>query len=415
MKKLILLNLALLFLATTFQSDNPPGWYVQTLPVNDIVNDIFFLDSLNGWLVTDGRFSENDTSYIMRTSNGGDNWTIQNAKKEKLTTIQFLDINTGYAAGGLNGTTSMSFYKTSNGGVNWLKLNNISGVAINDMYFTDINTGWICDPSVIVGGLYKTTNGGVTWVQQLDVNYKIQKIFFINKDTGWVGNNDGILYKTIDSGLNWQQVYDFPGIFDVLGMQFIDLNTGWLTTTAIFKSTNGGFNWEQYGGSEVGAEYSFVSSHTGWASGDNYRVVKTTNGGINWLYQTIPIENSLSISAVDSLKAWGGGLGIIHTTDGGLTGIETITEVANNFILHQNYPNPYNPITKIRYELQSQSNVSLIIYDISGRIIKELVNQNQLHGEYSYTFDGTDISSGVYFYKLSTENFTETKKMILAK
>ena len=72
----------LLFLANTFRSDNPPGWYVQQLPVNDLVNDIFFLDSLNGWLVTNGRFNENDTSYIMRTTNGGDNWTIQNAKIE---------------------------------------------------------------------------------------------------------------------------------------------------------------------------------------------------------------------------------------------------------------------------------------------------------------------------------------------
>ncbi|MBK8982313.1 MAG: hypothetical protein IPM38_08340 [Ignavibacteria bacterium] len=81
------------------------------------------------------RFSENDTSYIMRTTNGGDNWTIQNAKKEKLNTVRFLDINTGYASGGLNGTTAMSFYKTTNGGTNWLTINNISGVAINDMFF----------------------------------------------------------------------------------------------------------------------------------------------------------------------------------------------------------------------------------------------------------------------------------------
>lgn len=429
MKKQILFLTILFFLAMTFSSNPPPGWFIQQLPVNDLVNDIFFLDSLNGWLVTDGSFNGNDTSYIMSTTNGGDNWTIQNSKKEKLTSIQFLDMNTGYAAGGSNGTTAMSIYKTTNAGINWQALNNITGIVIDDLFFVNKDTGWVCEEDFLFGGLYKTTTGGLSWQRQLNTDYQIEKIFFLNKDTGWIGNNEGILYMTTSGGMNWQQVYNFPGIFRVLGMQFVNSNTGWLTTTAIYKSTNGGLNWEQYGGSEVGAEYSFVSSYTGWASGDNYRVVKTTNGGINWLYQLIPIENSLSISAVDSLKAWGGGLGVIHTTDGGLTGIETITEVANNFILHQNYPNPFNPTTKISYELQSNSNVSLIIYDISGRVIKELVNQNQLHGEYSYTFDGTGLSSGVYFYhivihphrgafasdKLSTENFTETKKMILAK
>ena len=71
MKKLILLELAFLFLATTFSSNPPPpGWYQQTLPVNDFVNDIFFLDSLNGWVVT-------PNGYIMNTQNGGNNWTIQ--------------------------------------------------------------------------------------------------------------------------------------------------------------------------------------------------------------------------------------------------------------------------------------------------------------------------------------------------
>ena len=164
MRKLLYI-LTLLFLSFSFHSMPPPGWYQQTLTVNDLINDIFFLDSLNGWIVTNGGVPSNDTAFIMRTSNGGENWVIQKSKMEQLTSIQFLDINTGYAAGGLNGTTSISFYKTTNGGSNWQSLNNIIGVNIEDMQFINKDTGWVCDDTgIFVGGLFKTTNGGISWV-----------------------------------------------------------------------------------------------------------------------------------------------------------------------------------------------------------------------------------------------------------
>lgn len=99
MKKIILLELTLIFLATTFQSDNPPGWYQQQFPVNDFINDIFFLDSLNGWVVTNSN-GGNDTGYIMKTSDGGSNWNIQYDTVEKLNAIQFVNQSIGYVGGG---------------------------------------------------------------------------------------------------------------------------------------------------------------------------------------------------------------------------------------------------------------------------------------------------------------------------
>ena len=248
----------------------PPGWYQQTLPVNDFINDIFFLDSLNGWAVTNGSASTNDTAYILRTTNGGDNWQIQKAKEEKLNSIQFLDINNGYAAGGSNGTTFISFYKTTNGGINWQGLNKINGVSIEDMYFINKDTGWVCDDTpIFVGGLYKTTNGGNSWVQQLNESYEPSKVFFINKDTGWVGTADlnGKLYKTINGGTNWNLQYTFPGQLN--DIYFFNGNVGIVTSGKNQRTTDGGFTWTE--SNDGGIKLSMGTDSVGWAGTNIYQ------------------------------------------------------------------------------------------------------------------------------------------------
>jgi Secretion system C-terminal sorting domain len=80
-----------------------------------------------------------------------------------------------------------------------------------------------------------------------------------------------------------------------------------------------------------------------------------------------------------------------------------------------NYPNPFNPLTLITYELSAESNVKLEIFDVSGRLVESLVNQNQHPGIYSVEFDGSNHASGIYFYMLRTDAFAESKKMILLK
>jgi hypothetical protein len=95
-------------------------------------------------------------------------------------------------------------------------------------------------------------------------------------------------------------------------------------------------------------------------------------------------------------------------------GIETV-EIPNSYRLYQNYPNPFNPVTKIKYGLPENANVKLIIYDILGREISELVNEHKTANTYEVEFDASRLPSGVYFYKLETDNYTFTKKMLLIK
>ncbi|MBE2257152.1 MAG: YHYH protein [Ignavibacteria bacterium] len=96
------------------------------------------------------------------------------------------------------------------------------------------------------------------------------------------------------------------------------------------------------------------------------------------------------------------------------TNIETNTTPVN-FNLHQNYPNPFNPETTIKFEINSSSIIKLIVYDISGKMISTLIDQNLNPGEYTAKFSGNNLSSGVYFYKLIAGDQEITKRMLLVK
>jgi hypothetical protein len=86
-----------------------------------------------------------------------------------------------------------------------------------------------------------------------------------------------------------------------------------------------------------------------------------------------------------------------------------------SFILHQNYPNPFNPSTTISFSIPSRSFVSLKVFDLLGREVATLINENQNVGTHFTTFSATNLPSGIYFYRLQAGSFSETKKLVLQK
>ena len=85
------------------------------------------------------------------------------------------------------------------------------------------------------------------------------------------------------------------------------------------------------------------------------------------------------------------------------------------FTLHQNYPNPFNPVTQINYELDRSGKVVLELFDVRGSKIKTLVNEHHDAGSHQLTFDGSKMSSGVYFYSMTTNGISKTRKLVLMK
>lgn len=93
--------------------------------------------------------------------------------------------------------------------------------------------------------------------------------------------------------------------------------------------------------------------------------------------------------------------------------IEDVTIPRN--LLYQNYPNTFNPITKIKFDLSKTEWVTINIFNITGQNIKTLVNQNFSTGQHTIKFNGSELATGLYYYKITTKNFTDIKKMLLIK
>jgi photosystem II stability/assembly factor-like uncharacterized protein len=363
------------------------------------VNDIFFFNRDTGlvvagsiWQTTDKGITWEDkslTGYISAfgvgnndcwavgyggkisySSDAGNSWITQaSGTTGNLLNVQFVSDKIGWAVGGDN------IIKTTDGGNNWVIQKTQSGASFLAIVTQDSSRAWV------YGGYttLKTINGGVTW----DAIDSVYGIYFLNPDTGWVKIND-VLYRTLDGGKNLERI-GRVGTPYFGKTQFADAINGWL-----------------YYSDQVSA---------------------THDGGYNWWFGLI--ENSTrsiySIYLIDSTHGW------VGTRDGGLIRYgypELMTSISGdndniiqpiNFYLEQNYPNPFNPVTRISYSISYQTHVSLKIFNILGQDVKTVIDELQYPGEKTITFDATNLPSGVYFYRLTTERHTEVKKMVLMK
>lgn len=161
-------NILIFIIAFNFAHNPPSGWYQQFLPnLNGMpISDIFFLDSLTGWAVTNNNMPQ-DTGYILKTTNGGDNWSIKYKDRRDFSRIIFLNQSTGFTCGG-TGSGTPYLYKSIDGGNNWYELVTSFGCAFwGDISILNQDTIWLVDSDGLCGGVFRTTNGGANWDRQL--------------------------------------------------------------------------------------------------------------------------------------------------------------------------------------------------------------------------------------------------------
>jgi hypothetical protein len=187
-----------------------------------------------------------------------------------------------------------------------------------------------------------------------------------------------------------------------------------------------GENWDSVGfvdGADEPYCSNFISLNVGWVGGSYGELFKTTNGGKNWRLENTN-SNQAYIGSIwfnNETTGWcvGGGDKLLYTKNGGQTGVNQISEeIPTDYILSQNYPNPFNPETKINYQIKTSGDIKLIVYNMLGKEIADLVNTRQQPGSYQVTFDVSqnNLSSGIYFYSLFINNrLIDTKKMSLIK
>ena len=434
-------------------SDNPPsGWYQQFIPNlhGGSIVDLTFTDSLTGYAVTS--VDDSLMSYILKTSNGGEDWhVLLTDTGRNFSRIQFINNSTGYAST-LYGTGTAKLLKTSDGGMNWVKMNNPNDFSeYQDISVISENEVWMCFDNAFTGGVYRTTNSGINWENKYppQLSNGPTRISMINSRIGYIskGNESrNYLKKTTNAGNNWIDVVNGGGWEEMI---FIDSLTGYKTlynSLDCFKgTTNGGLNWDTIIYASKGnpnlaiIDFDVVKDsiifgvyYDGYFTFPNgqhrYVIYKTTNNGLNWGFQ-IPDTSIRSIynfvDFPDSIHGWSysSRFNGVHTVTGGDTITYPLTDISNNnnqlpfnFILKQNFPNPFNPNTIISYELQITSFVKLKVFTVQGKEIKTLVNQKQGAGEYKIEFDAHELSSGVYFYSMFLDDAkTDTKKMLLIK
>jgi len=179
---------------------SPPGWYQQYLPNvnNKPLSDLYFLDSLTGFFCTAG-LPYNDTNYIVKTTNGGDNWFIVFRDGLLFRDIFFVNRTTGFIGG-------TKIYKTTNAGLNWNMINMPFGILSEATYVINEDTIWFSDTDPLTGGIFRTTNEGASW-QKMDNgitgNYP-KKLYFYNSNIGFASfSPQSNLFKTTNGGVNW--------------------------------------------------------------------------------------------------------------------------------------------------------------------------------------------------------------------
>ena len=345
---LIALVLLLFFASFGFRDGRTSGWYQQFFPNlnGSTITSMTFLDSLTGYAVTNP--GTNIYCYILKTTNGGDNWVINytynSGTNIRFTKIQFADDNTGYAS-----TNFLDFFKTTNAGLNWIQLSNPDGA--EDMAVVNKDTVLVVVSDGFAGGVYRTMNGGFNW--QLiwtlgTTSGNPYSIYMFNKDIGFNLGSEG-MKKTTNGGLNW---FVIPGE-TYASINFVDSLTGWKCWDSIKKTTNGGINWLAQRTPNISHNFSpyqslsVLNKDTVWMVGaiTNYTnpinpIFKTTNGGVNWGFQNADSTHFVGmynfIFFVNKNVGWAQSQGqtfVIHTNVGGnettfFTGIKLV----ENFI-----------------------------------------------------------------------------------
>lgn len=374
-----------------------PNW-VKSLASNG--SNIF---AGNFLLVDDDKLDTGLGVYV--SSNNGVNWSITSLQIAP-SCLHFRNSRLFACAGGL-------FY-TDNNGLNWTSVSLpglIQSAASNGTYVFCGGTS----------GIFASSNNGVNW----STISTSSSTALLVKDNYLYSANGYSLQITSNNGINWIQTsIDNKPVYS-FATNGTDIFAG--TNSGLYKSTNNGANW-----TNISPLYVWVNSILAFESNviicDFFGngIYKSTNLGVNWVQRNEGLSTGIAFQVLLNANGYifaGSTNGLWRRSLQSVLDINQVSSsIPDKYYLSQNYPNPFNPVTRIDFDIprrggSSMGNifVSLKVYDVLGREVKTLVNEEKVAGFYSVDFNGTDLTSGVYFYSLETQSYKDTKWMILIK
>lgn len=361
-------------------------WVAQSSPVTNDLNSVFPLTYEHVFIAGSG-------GTILETTNSGTLWFSKTSgTTEDLKSIYFVNSSTGYVCG-TNGTIKIS----TDGGDVWTDQTSGTTSTLNSIDFEETipDNGYAVGEN---GTIVSTTNGGATWLKESSGSTTTLFSILV-KEIPTMSSSMVTAIKTVGKLSKFavkKTVEALPVELSSFSYSLSENNVTllWQTTGEINnkgfdieRNTFGNNSWikigfaEGYGTINCIREYSFTDRNL--SSGKfNYRLKQTDyNGNFEYFYLTP----------------------------------EVIIGQPGKFQLMQNYPNPFNPVTNLEFGITNLGFVSLKVYDMSGKEVRTLVNDIKEAGYYSVRFEGSDLSSGIYFYKLQYAGKEISKKMLLIK
>lgn len=429
-KKFILLIIIISFFTQASYSNSWDYWVRRQTPTLSWLYKLTFTDTLNGW-------AAGDSGVIIHTSNGGVTWVRQNSTVNNYSffiwSISFSNPRRGWCiANDKYHAPPSTILRTTNGGLNWNAATYPdSATFLYTIYFRDSLNGWMSGSG---GTFLQTTNAGQSWIRReqdtsLFSGFPVRNLDFYSRyfcfGTGGVNDFGGVIWRSTNSGMIWQANVVAPEpIFDLYFLDSLNIlgcGGDFEFGASVVKTSNGGVNWnfefiQQWG---VASEIAFRNLAEIWLPLSISQAWALSIDSAN-SWHTIPAPDSSSVwdaLFLDQFHGWGCGTnGLIVKYNPQPIGIQNWENILPaSDILYQNYPNPFNPYTTIEYYLVKPAAVRISIYDVLGREIKTILSGLQKAGQHKLKLSGENLPSGIYFYKLESESFTGTKKMIILR
>jgi photosystem II stability/assembly factor-like uncharacterized protein len=362
--------------------------------------------------------------FIVRTTDGGSTWNQMQLGNDNMYKIFFYRATGWIAAYNSNG------YRTTDYGSNWTQ---IPYIPYDVFYFKNEQEG--------CAGVMHTYDGGNSWVwtgwPYFPGGY-FRATTFLN-DTGYVlldypdyyAYDSGSIWKSEDFGITWDTVFAWLDNRYLSSIRMLDSRHGWicgqygtimyyddttyipvelnsltakilsdkvsLNWTTATETNNRGFDVERLSESltKKWEKIGFVEGNGTTTQAHQYSYIDNNvpNGKYSYRLKQIDFDGSYKYSKE----------------------VEVEINPKLEFSLEQNYPNPFNPVTTIKYSVPMDGNVKLTVYNILGQQVAELLNGEVKAGNYEIKYDGKDLTSGVYFYRIKAMDFVQTKKMLLVK
>jgi photosystem II stability/assembly factor-like uncharacterized protein len=413
-------------------------WVQQNSGTYAMLSDVVMLDSTTAIIV--GR----DGS-ILKTIDSGKHWrnTAPQLDCKPDSVACFMRWNAVSFCDSLHGIVvgDSKTLLTTDGGELWQFCSLNGPQAFLSAFFWTKNMIYVGDDS---GRVFLSIDSGKTWDYNKISNQAILSLFFYVTpsmssrpvyalspfsvfSTGGAGFND---WKEEHLPItNWGSVTRGSNFMWGDPAFIVGYDGQLIIAPVIFKKSFPDTSWQRYSftstfsvTSSIGSlnDVTVPTSNVSFICGDYGIVLKTIDSGKIWFPQLT--GSTRNLYAIDFYNehcgiAVGDSGTILYTSSGGdiAIGVKGYEKVPVEFTLAQNYPNPFNPSTTISFTLPSRSFVSLKVFDLLGREVATLVNENKNAGACSVRYDASTLTSGVYFYRLLAGSFIETKKLLLLK